>query len=193
MSIRVSQNKIKSLGLFSPATAKKKLNISQPTLSRWLLEQRIVRVERGVYLHPQHRIPADQMDFAVACFRFGRKAVIGGPSALFHYNLIDTPPRQIWVLMPPHCQHSVITSKYRFIRTNQPLRLGVNKTKHFKITNVERTVVEAAKFSSRLGRNAVLLVFQRALQYRLTTENKIGGMASKMNLKQAVRSYMELI
>ena len=46
----------------------------------------------GVILHPEDDLDREY-DFQIACAKLGSDAVIGGLSALFHYNLIEQAPK----------------------------------------------------------------------------------------------------
>ncbi|MBK7960648.1 MAG: type IV toxin-antitoxin system AbiEi family antitoxin domain-containing protein [Bdellovibrionales bacterium] len=111
------ENKLKKLGIFTLAQANE-LGITQQSLSKLVKQEKIKRVDRGIFLHPEANL-GREYDFQIACAKLGPDAVIGKMSALFYYNLVEQVPKQTWVLVPPH----KITSNrsYRLIRTQTPL------------------------------------------------------------------------
>src|SRR3989344_2895265 len=79
---------LKEKGVFQLKDAKK-LGISQSSLSRLVASGKILRVESGLYLHPDSSLEGVERDYVVACMKFGSGSVIGGMTALFHYHLIE--------------------------------------------------------------------------------------------------------
>ena len=169
-----------------------RLNVSPSTLSRWAKKGLIERVERGVYVHRHSPVPDEYFDFAAACSSFGPQAVVGGASALFYYHLIDTPPQQVWLMLPSHKKNERASKKYKCLRTWTPCTMGVCKKRYFKITNVERTLVEAIKFSSQLGRSTASSAFRRAFEQRLTQPAKVLRMSVKMKFERSVAAMLEV-
>ena len=93
------ETKLKKMGIFTRSQAEA-MGLSHQSLSRLVEEEKIIRVGRGMYLHSEGNLCRD-IDYQVACTKFGPKSVIGGITALFHYNLIEQVPGQVWVLVPP--------------------------------------------------------------------------------------------
>src|SRR5690606_26684837 len=112
---------LKKLGPFSLSQAEE-IGISQQELSRLVKEEKIERMERGIYLHPKAKV-SREIDFQIACTKFGPKSVVGGLTALFYYNLANQVPQQTWVLVPPEQRSHA--KGYRLIRTKTPLDVGV--------------------------------------------------------------------
>lgn len=191
MSSKPEPIHLKSLGLVTASEARKKLRISQPTLSRWVKSGEIRRLSHGIYVHPEFDIPAQELDFAIACARFGPKSAIGGLSALFHYGLIDQPPSQVWVVVPPNKVDG--NNFYRRLRTKTPLKHGIDYFDHYRMTNVERTLIEALKFAVKIGPRIAIHATRKALHDGLTSEKKLGEMATKLKLRTVIEKHWESI
>jgi predicted transcriptional regulator of viral defense system len=183
--------KIKSVGFLTATQIQKHLGVSQPTLSRLVKEGRVRRVSHGLYVHPDFEVPSHEVDFAVACVRFGPKSAIGGLSALFHYGLIDQAPSQIWVITPP--EKSDHNRLYRTLRTKTSPREGIDSFEYYRMTSVERTLIEALRFSTKIGARVAINAARRAIKQGLTTEKKLGEMARKLKLQFVVKNYWEAI
>ena len=97
---KTQETKLKKLGIFTLAQANE-LGISQQSLSKLVKQEKIKRVDRGIFLHPEATLDREY-DFQIACAKLGPDVVIGGLSALFYYNLCEQIPKQTWVLVPPH-------------------------------------------------------------------------------------------
>jgi len=189
--VKESLDTLRSLGLFTAQDAKRKGHVSQPTLSRWVRDGLINRVRRGFYIHPEADSSPEMQDFVVACLKFGPKSAIGGLSALFHYGLIEQVPNQIWVVVPP--TRTDRNNLYRCLRTKTPLRHGIESKDSYRITNPERTLLEAMRFASKIGPRVAIQATRKALQDRLTTETKLGQMADKLKLRSTLEKYWEAI
>lgn len=182
---------LQGLGLFTATQARKRAGISQPTLSRWVRDGAIEKVARGFYLYPDAKLPRETLDFEVACAKFGPRSAIGGLSALFHHRLIDRPAEQVWVVVPP----SVLSrnSFYRCLRTKTPTTSGIEKHEHFRITDIERTLLESMKFAPKIGARTAIHAARTALREGRTSEKKLGEMAKKLKLTAVLAKFWEAI
>ncbi len=167
--------------------AQEKLNISRQTLSRWVTQGKIIHLSYDLYIHVNHQIPHEILSFTIACKKFGPSSAIGTLSALFHYRLIDDPPSQVWVITPP--QKTNHNPAYNILRTKISLEYGINSFELYKITNIERTLIETLHFSSRIGEKTALHAARRALQNTLTTEKKLAEMATKLKLENVLKKH----
>ena len=190
---KIIHKKLQSMGLFKPNDVQKKIGISQSTLSRWVDKGFIKHVSRGLYIHPQSSVLPENLDFAIACSHFGFKSAIGGLSALFYYGLIEQAPEQIWLIVPPYRKDESAQKKYKCLRTHTSLRIGIDKKKFFKITNVERTLLEAIKFATKIGQRTVISSTRKALRERLTIEKKLVQMSVRLKMKNVLEKYWEAI
>ena len=190
---RTISKKLQSMGLFKSNEVYKKTGISQPTLSRWTRKGFIKHVSRGLYIHPQSSVLPEHLDFAIACSHFGFKSAIGGLSALFYYGLIEQVPEQVWLIVPSSRKNESTQKKYKCLRTQTSLRIGIDKKEYFRITNVERTLLEAMKFATKIGQRTAISATREALKEGLTTEKKLVQMASRLKMKNALKKYWEAI
>ncbi len=182
---------LKARGLLTAQDIQDRLGVSQPTVSRLVKSGALRRFGHGVYAHPDLDIQPEEIDFAVACAKFGPQSAVGGLSALFHYGLIDQPPHQVWVVVPP--EKSDHNSFYRTLRTKTSPKQGIEVFKFYRITSVERTILEALKFASKIGARMAINSARTALQTNLTTEKKLGEAAKKLKLQSILEKYWEAI
>lgn len=183
-------SKLKRFGVFTLKQAKA-VGVEQPTLSRLVKKGFIQRVGRGLYLHPKTKMPLDTVDFQMACAKFGAESAIGGLSALFHYNLTDQAPNQIWVIVPSEKKSK--EKLYRPIRTKSKSKAGILVKDGYRITDIERTLVEALKLSSKIGERTAIGAIRTAISKKMTNEVKIGKMAKALGLESVFRRYFEVI
>ncbi len=191
MATKADPQDVKKLGIVTAHQLQEKLGISQPTLSRWTKNSEILRLSHGFYVHPDYAIPPEELDFAIACAKFGLKSAIGGLSALYHYRLIEQPPAQVWLVVPP--SKADRNRLYRNLRTKTTPKYGIDIFRFYRITNIERTVIEALKFAVKIGPRVAINAARKALQEGLTTEKKLGEMAKKLKLQSVLQKYWEAI
>ncbi len=149
-----------------------------------------MRVGRGIYLHPEADLDRE-MDFKIACVKFGPKAAIGGLSALFHYNLAEQVPGQVWVLVPP--EKKTTEPLYRLMRTRVKLDMGVLSKNGYRIVSVERAVLEGLKLATKIGERTAVKAARGALAQRQTTEAKLGKVAKDLGLESILDKYFEVV
>lgn len=183
------ESKLKKFGPFTLEQAEA-IGISHQELSRLVKEDKIQRMERGIYLHPKAKVPRE-IDFQIACTKFGPKAVVGGLTALFYYNLANQVPQQTWLLVPPEQRTS--SKGYRLIRTKTPLNIGVIEGDGFRIVSIERAIVEGFKLASKIGERTAIKAARIAIQQKQTTLKKIGVMAKELGLDSYMTKYFEAI
>ncbi len=183
------ESKLKKLGVFTLAQAQK-LGLSQQSLSKLVQKEKLRRVSRGLYLHPKAHIDRE-IEFQIACAKFGSNSAIGGLSALFYYNLAEQVPQQTWVIVPPE----KITSQkeYRLIRTKTSLDKGVVTGKGYRIVSIERAIIEGLKLATKIGERTAIKAARDAIKDRQTTLTKIGKMAKDLKLDSVLTKYFEAI
>jgi predicted transcriptional regulator of viral defense system len=186
---RQQEAKLKKFGPFSIAQAKE-IGITQQELSRLVKEEKIHRMERGIYLHPKANIPRE-IDFQIAYKKFGSNSAVGGLTALFHYNLATQVPKQTWVLVPP--ERRVSSKGYRLIRTKTPLNIGIIEGNGYRVVSIERAIVEGFKLASKIGERTAIKAARIAIQQKQTTLKKIGVMAKDLGLDSYLTKYFESI
>ncbi len=187
---RDQENKLRKQGFFKLADAEK-VGLSQPMLSRLVSQGKITRVGRGIYVHPKARIPTETAGFQIAQAKFGKTAAIGGLSALAYYNLTEQVPTETWVVVPPE----VWTKEkgYRLLRTKSGTEIGVDAKEGFRIVSIERALVEALKFSTKIGETTALKAVRAAMKNKQTTLMKLRKMASALKLDSALARHIEAI
>lgn len=183
-------SQLKKLGVFRMEDAKR-IGISQSSLSRMASSGRIERLAPGLYKHPKASISGEELDFAVACTRFKPDAVVGGMTALFHYGLIEQVPQRIWVMLP--YERRVHDPLYRCIRTKTPFDKGVDVHKHYRITSLERTIVEAFRYASKIGLRTAFRAARTAIQENRTTLQKIYREAKVLGLERFIQRHWEAL
>ena len=178
-------------GVFGVSQAQE-AGISKSTLSRLAAKNEVLRLGHGLYLHPNSkisRIAPEERDYAQACAKFGTDSVIGGLTALSYFGLLEQVPEQIWVIVPQTKQTR--DKKYRLIRVKYLSHIGIEKHKVFRITNLERSLVETLGYSSKIGIRTVLIAIRRAVHDKQTTLEKLMDMAKKLGVENILKKHWE--
>jgi len=180
---------IKKLGVFTLAQGKA-LGISQQELSRLVAAKDLVRLRRGVYLHPDADLDRD-VGFQIAYSIFGPDSAIGGLSALYHYNLAEQVPGEIWVVVPPDKKTRV--KGYKLIRTKTRLDQEIVNEKGYRIVSIERAVLEALKYITKIGERTAIKAARESLTKGKTTEAKLARAAKRLGLESVLAKHLEVI
>jgi len=181
--------KVKKLGVFTLAEGKA-AGISQQDISRLVAKRGLVRLGRGIYLHPNASLDKD-VGFQIAYSKFGPGSAIGGLSALYHYNLAEQVPGEIWVMVPP--EKRTRETGYKLIRTKTRLDKQIVDEKGYRIVTVERAVLEALKFITKIGERTAIKAAREALATRKTTEAKLAKAAKELELESVLTKHLEVI
>lgn len=181
---------LQTLGIFRTSDAIA-AGISQPTLSRLTASGKITRLEHGLYIHPQANFDQSELDFAVACAKFGPDSLIGGISALFRHKLISQVPNQIWLVVPTSTKST--NPLYRCIRTKNSPTIGIEDHGIYRITNIERSLIEAFQFSTKIGLEIAISAARFAIHHGLTTDKKIQAMGKLLGRMKAFTKHWEAV
>ncbi|MGD9628562.1 MAG: type IV toxin-antitoxin system AbiEi family antitoxin domain-containing protein [Pyrinomonadaceae bacterium] len=189
MMDRQQEPKIKKLGVFTLAQGKA-MGISQQDISRLVAAKDLVRLGRGIYLHPKASLDKD-VGFQIAYSKFGSGSAIGGLSALYHYNLAEQVPGEIWVIVSP--EKKTRETGYKLLRTKTRLDKQIIDEKGYRIVTVERAVLEALRFITKIGERTAIKAAREALATRKTTVAKLVNAAKELELESVLAKHLEVI
>ena len=178
------------MGVVSLSQAMKQ-GLSKPAITRLCASEQLQRVGMGFYIHPDSKADPKTYDFVVACKRFGKTSVIGGLTALFYYGLIDQAPRKVWILVSP--DQKTISTLYRCVRTRTDPKVGIEDHGLFRITNLERTIIEGLRFASKIGTRLAIKAARTAISDGRTNEMKLAKEATALDLRNVIEKYWDVI
>ena len=181
---------LKKYGRFSFDQARRS-GLSQFEIAKLVASGVINKISRGIYELVSAELDPSTRDFSIACFKFGPTATIGGLTALFHYTLIQQVPGQTWVLVPPS-KYSA-DSIYRLVRTKNSLTIGVEQQPTYRITSIERTIVDAFLLSTKLGEGIAYSAAIRGIRNRQTSPIKIFKMAQLLGVKSRIEQHSQAL
>jgi predicted transcriptional regulator of viral defense system len=163
--------------------------LSRRTLQRWLKEERIERIERGLYRAVGEEVREDA--FRAATALVGEPSAICLLSALSEYNLTDIIPRNTWVMVPAPKRST--SARLRLVRKRTPhWNVGVVRKTGYSITSVERTIVDTM-LSVEPGLDEGLAALKKALRQKLTSPARIAETAQKLGVYERLLPYLRAL
>lgn len=151
----------------------------------------IQRIERGLYRSVEEDLSDDEL-YRCAIKRVGEPAVVCLLSALSFYELTDTIPKQVWLMVPK--EKRVKSTSVKLYRARNPRwKVGIVTKDGYSITSLERTIVDALTLkvlvSPRLGIDAL----KSAVRNKRTSANKVLQIAANLGVKHRVLPYIEAL
>jgi len=183
------QQHIRKIGVFTLAQGKA-AGISQQDISRLVAKRELVRLGRGIYLHPKASLGKDG-GFQIAYSKFGPGSAIGGLSALYHYNLAEQVPGELWVIVSP--EKKTRETGYKLIRTKTRLDNQIKDEKGYRIVTVERAVLEGLKFITKIGERTAIKAAREALAQKTITEVSLARCANELRLETILAKHLQVI
>ena len=151
----------------------------------------VIQLERGVFQNPKSAISPEDIQLAAACTYFGPESWIGGLTALFRYGLIEQVPTKIWILVPPHVKRA--GPIYRIIHTKLDPRIAVTRHCYYRIANVDRAIVEALRYATKIGLSTAIRAAREAIKSGQTSDAKISKTARDLGLQRFVLRHWDAI
>ncbi|MCB9228815.1 MAG: type IV toxin-antitoxin system AbiEi family antitoxin domain-containing protein [Deltaproteobacteria bacterium] len=177
--------------MFSISEAKAR-GFSHSRIYRMAKAGKLEKLAPNVYKYPSVLIDPVAESFAVACKRLGPDAAVAGPSALGHRGLVESPPQQLWMLVPPNIL-APRRSNYRLIRSRSDLSLHMKSYRYFRVTSLERTLVELLHLATKIGPEAGIRAIREAVADGRTTLDQMVGVAKDLGYQKSISKYWEAI
>lgn len=179
------------LGLFRAADAES-LGFSRWTLARMASRGDLVRIDHGIYHHPQAKLDPETLNYTLATLRFGEDAVIGGRTALYHYALLDEGPSEVWVIVP-HEMKARVPQLFRVLRSSHDPKVEVIDYGSYRMVTAERAIVEAFAYQTKIGHTAVLAAGRTALREKKVTMKSLAETATKLGREKMMLRHWEAL
>jgi predicted transcriptional regulator of viral defense system len=149
----------------------------------------IERIERGLYRAVGEDLVEEEL-YRRAIKKVGKPAVVCLLSALSYYELTDTIPKNVWIMVP--AQKRVTSLNVKLFRTRNPKwKVGVVVHDGFSITSIERTIVDALTVKSiaspRLGIDAL----KQAIAEKKTSIGRILKISNEFGVRHRILPYVE--
>lgn len=159
-------------------------------IKKRLLAGEILRLGKGVYARPQD-LEGLEGDFFRATLLCGKPSAICLLSALKYYGLSDQMHGGIWIFIP-YTKSASRKKAIKTIRTRNPCwKIGISNNSRYKITDLERTLVDCFRYQRLIGISTAVQALKLALKEKKTTKNKIFYMAEKLNAEKLLQPYLD--
>jgi predicted transcriptional regulator of viral defense system len=180
-------NSLKKLGIFRSSQAKA-VGVGAPRLA-WLVKKgEVKKIASDTY----HHASIETTDYVAACNIFGKESYVGGFTALSHYHLVETMVSHIWMVVEPSSKSN--NPLYRLIRTKESKAVGIETHDWYKITSIERAILDAFFFEKKIGGIGTALSSVRvALTKRLTTYERLFALAKELGWQKRMLKHWEAI
>lgn len=149
------------------------------------------KVRRGLFQAAEADFSEDQA-FAAASLRIGSPSAICLVSALVHYQLSDSIPKKVWMMVDAtkRTQYRDI----RLLRTRNPRwSVGIEKKDGYRITSLERTLVDAIIYRNLIGTNLAMEALRKAIKNSTVTLGSIIDMSRRLEVYHRTRPYFEAL
>jgi len=165
--------------------------LTQYSLSKLLESGKIERIERGLYQAVGTDLSEEEL-YRRATKKVGLPTVVCLLSALSHYDLTDTIPKQVWLMVA--IGKRTKSPNIKLYRSREPnWDKGVNERDGYSITNLERTIVDSLTTQKLLSPRLGIDALKRAAERGQTTADKVLRMADLLGVKHRILSYVEAI
>jgi predicted transcriptional regulator of viral defense system len=161
-------------------------------LAKRVVAGELTRVGKGVYVDPK-KLEGLEGDFYRATLLCGRQSAICLLSALKYYDLSEQIFGGTWIFLPDSA-YLPRKKVLRPVRTRRPhWKIGIIKKNQYKITNIERTLVDAFRYHRLVGIPTAVDALKAGLKDKKTTKSKIYEMAKKLGAAKKILPYLEAL
>ncbi len=165
--------------------------LTQYSLRQLLVAESIERIERGIYQAAGVDLSEEEL-YRRAVKRTGEPSAVCLLSALSHYDLTDTIPKIVWLMVPAGKRTTSLNVK--LYRARDPKwNIGIIKGQGYSITTIERTLVDSLTHKSLLASRVGLDALKRAIAEKRTTASKVMEMSVALGVQHRVLSYIEVL
>ncbi len=149
----------------------------------------LLRLEKGIFKKPDAEMDPGLEELAVACAKMGPDSYISGLSALSFHSLLNFVPKTIWVAAGRNKR----SSTYRVVRSDVDLQ-GVEVIEGVvRMAGVERALVDAFRYSTKMTLEHCFLAAGRAFKSNLTSPTKVLALARKLTLEKFILRHWEAL
>jgi predicted transcriptional regulator of viral defense system len=150
-------------------------------LKKLVNEGLIIKEGRGVYLKEANSREYETSQYAVVLAQLGAPSAICLWTALTFHDLTEEVPSIIWAYVP--YEKSSHLKSVKIVRKRNPFwEIGIETINGIKITNIERTLVDAMADRKHFTKAQSFIMILSAIKDQKTTLMKIMNMAKKLKV-----------
>ena len=170
--------------------------ISRTRLRRAVLDGRLQRLSRGVYVRVDQP-PGDHWSLRQVAVR-APNAVVCLLSALAFHGVTTQQPHEVWIALEGTAWAPQIGNlRLRILRfSGQAFRLGVEthvvEGVTIRVYSLARTVADCFRMRNKIGLDVAMEALREALRSRKVTRDQILQMARHLRVERVILPYMEM-
>jgi len=173
----------------------KPLGIPRIVLSRLVDQGRLLRVGRGVYMHPEADVTQHHTLVEVAARVPG--AVVNLLSALAFHELTTELPSAVWIAIQRGSQAPRLESPRLELTWTAPRFLALGVEHHLiegvavAVTTPSRTVADCFKYRSKVGLDVAIAALRDYLATHRSGRDALWEMSEACRVRTVMRPYLE--
>jgi predicted transcriptional regulator of viral defense system len=169
-----------------------KVGLSKYELKKLMKQEAIERIERGIYAPTDYDVTDPEAQFQIATLKCSELSCICLLSALDAYHVTDQIPNKIWIMVPEHKR--VRSSNLKLIRASNPRwDIGIVKEEGYRITSLERTLVESLLYKKYFGYPIPIEALKEALSQKKLRLGDVFIMAKQLGVVHHIQPYIETL
>lgn len=134
---------------------------------------------------------SEESQFQMATRLIGKPSAICLLSALSYYGCTDIIPKQTWMMVPASKQTK--NKDIRLHRVAHPYwNIGILQKKEYSITSLERTLVEALAYKTKVSVPVGSQALRTCLQSKKVKLKDLAEMATQLGLYKRVQASLEV-
>jgi predicted transcriptional regulator of viral defense system len=172
-------------------------HIPRVVLSRLVKQGALLRVDRGLYLHPEAEVTEHHTLVEVAQ-RLPR-GVVNLLSALSFHGLTDEAPHEVWLALPRNARVPRLSYPPLQLSWCSPSLLVPGVETHrlegvpVRVTGPARTVADVFKYRRRVGQEVALTALRDYLRLHRGGREELWRMAELCRVHNVLRPYLEVL
>jgi predicted transcriptional regulator of viral defense system len=189
--------KIENLDLGNQTFVRPNEQIGREELARLARNEKIERVERGIYRNPQTQV--SEYESLILASLIAPKGIICLLSALRFHDLTTQEPFEIWLALKPHAHRpKANTLNFRFVHfSGKSFTEGIEERdlggEKIRVYGVAKTLADCFKFRNKIGLDICLEALREAREKNLFTIDDLWRFAKICRVQNVMRPYLEAL
>ena len=168
------------------------LGLTYYDLQKLTNEGLIAKEGRGIFLISDKTDDFETSQYAIVLAQLGSPSVICLWTALAYYDLTEEIPSEIWAYVP--YQKTTRLESVKIVRKRNPFwDVGIDNVENVRITNIERTLVDAMADRKHFTKGQSFKMILNAIREKKTTLMKIINMAKKLKVNKRLEKDLLLL
>lgn len=165
--------------------------MTQYAIQKLLDAGAIERLELGLYRSMDEDLSEEEL-YRRAIKLVAKPAVVCLLSALSYYELTDTIPKQVWLMVLK--EKRVKSLNVKLYRARDPQwKIGIVSENGYSITSLERTIVDALTLKALVSPRLGVYALKKAISGKKTSASSVLQVAIHLGVKHRVLPYIEVL